>query len=411
MISNWTVNVIFDVKLHLVTSVEEQRLKRDIIHNWVFYINSDSMIKDVIIHKYLKQRQSSRFWTEKMYMHHNLKDEMMINIKDYEQLSLLQLKFQSATTQFNEIKLYMKDVSDHLAHIHHIIYDLFTTSVTKKIIIATFISIVQNDQFLAQWEVFQHFCAQKRVFSLTDFWFNHFILSKHTIQKDQITIRENYFIISLSYHCTYHDDHECWLCEDVDVVQANEVQKIVVFESQALNCKLRVLITTTDDNWEYLNFIKLSKCFEYWFKVKNHFKIQIEIEIWTATIISTFFIFTSTTNIMITLHHSCINNEWSILELKSTLDLWFMLKKTNHERIQEYCFKDSSIIVQVNAVRSDIMFKIQLTVIKKLNSAHIDEKKLVHNFKWRNILIDQDLCTKKEINIFKDNDIKAKFNA
>ena len=84
MISNWTVNVIFDVKLHLVTSVEEQRLKHDIIHNWVFYINNDSMIKDVIIHKYLKQHQSSRFWIEKMYMHHNLEDEMMINIRDYE---------------------------------------------------------------------------------------------------------------------------------------------------------------------------------------------------------------------------------------------------------------------------------------------------------------------------------------
>ena len=83
-------------------------------------------------------------------MHHNLEDEMMINIKDYEQLSLLQLKFQSATIQFSEIKLYMKDVSDHLAHIHHIIYDLFTTFVTKKIIIATFISTAQNDQFLAQ---------------------------------------------------------------------------------------------------------------------------------------------------------------------------------------------------------------------------------------------------------------------
>ncbi len=167
MISNWTVNVIFDVKLHLVTSVEEQRLKRDIVHNWIFYINSDSMIKDVIIHKYLKQRQNSRFWTEKMYMHHNLEDEMMINIRDYEQLSLLQLKFQSATTQFSEIKLYMKDINDHLAHIHHIIYNLFTTSVTKKIIIATFISTAQNDQFLAQWRVFQHFCAWERVFSST----------------------------------------------------------------------------------------------------------------------------------------------------------------------------------------------------------------------------------------------------
>jgi len=82
-------------------------------------------------------------------MHHNLKNEMMINIKDYEQLSLLQLKFQSAMTQFSEIKLYMKDINDHLAHIHHIIYNLFTTSVIKKIIIATFISTAQNNQFLA----------------------------------------------------------------------------------------------------------------------------------------------------------------------------------------------------------------------------------------------------------------------
>ena len=159
MISSWTVNVIFDVKLHLVTSVEEQRLKYNIVHNWVFYINSDSMIEDVIIHEYLKQRQSSRFWTEKMYIHHNLKDEMMINIRDYEQLSLLQLKFQSAMIQFSKIKLYMKDINDHLAHIHHIIYNLFMTFVIKKIIIATFISIAQNDQFLAQWRVFQCFCA------------------------------------------------------------------------------------------------------------------------------------------------------------------------------------------------------------------------------------------------------------
>ena len=141
MILNWTVNVIFDVKLHLVTSVEEQKLKHNIIHNWVFYINSDSMIKDVIIHEYLKQRQSLRFWTEKMYMHYNLKDEMIINIRNYEQLSLLQLKFQSTMIQFSEIKLHMKDINDHLVHIHHIIYNLFTTSVIKKIIITTFISI------------------------------------------------------------------------------------------------------------------------------------------------------------------------------------------------------------------------------------------------------------------------------
>jgi len=251
----------------------------------------------------------------------------------------------------------------------------------------------------------------KACFFINRFWFDHFISSKHTIQKDQITIRENRFIVSLSYHCTYHDDHECWLCEDVDVVQVNEVQKIIVFESQALNCKLHVLITTTDDNQKYLDFIRLSKCFEYQFKVENHFKIQIEIKIWTATIVFTSFIFTSTTNITIALHHLHIDNEWSTLKLKSTLDLWFMLKKTNHERIQEYCFKNSLIIVQVNAVRSDTTFKIQLTAIKKLNSAHINKKKLIHNLKWRDILIDQDLHTKKEINIFKDNDIKAKFNA
>ncbi len=199
--------------------------------------------------------------------------------------------------------------------------------------------------------------------------------------------------------------------EDVNVVQANKVQKIVVFESWALNCKLRVLIITTDDNREYLDLIRLSKHFEYQFKVENHFKIQIEIEIWTAIIISTSFIFASTMNIIIVLHRSHIDNEWSTLELKSTLDLWFMLKKTNHKWIQEYCFKDSLIIIQVNAVRSDTTFKIQLAAIKKLNSAHINKKKLIHNFKWRNILIDQDLHTKKEINIFKDDDIKAKLNA
>ena len=85
-----------------------------------------------------------------MYMHHNLEDEMTINIRDYEQLSLLQLKFQSVMIQYSEIKLHMKDVSDHFMHIHHIIYDLFTTSVTKKIIITTFISTAQNNQFLAQ---------------------------------------------------------------------------------------------------------------------------------------------------------------------------------------------------------------------------------------------------------------------
>jgi len=116
-------------------------------------------------------------------------------------------------------------------------------------------------------------------------------------------------------------------------------------------------------------------------------------------------------NIIIALYYSHINNKWSTLELKFTLDLWFMLKKTNHKWIQKYCFKDSLIIIQVNAVRSDITFKIQLKAIKKLNFAHINEKKLIHNLKWRDILIDQDLHTKKEINIFKNDDIKAKFNA
>ena len=58
-----------------------------------------------------------------------------------------------------------------------------------------------------------------------------------------------------------------------------------------------------------------------------------------------------------------------------------MLKKTNHEQIQEYCFKDSSIIIQVNAMRSDTTFKIQLAAIKKPNFAHINKKKLIHNLK------------------------------
>jgi hypothetical protein len=74
----------------------------------------------------------------------------MINIKDYEQLNLFQLKFQSTMIQFSEIKLYMKNINDHLAHIHHTIYDLFITSVIKNVIIATFINTVQNDQFLVQ---------------------------------------------------------------------------------------------------------------------------------------------------------------------------------------------------------------------------------------------------------------------
>jgi len=83
-----------------------------------------------------------------MYLHYNLKNEMMINIKDYEQLSLLQLKFKSMMIQFNKIKLHMKNINDHFAHIHHTIYDLFITSVIKNVIIAAFISIVQNNQFL-----------------------------------------------------------------------------------------------------------------------------------------------------------------------------------------------------------------------------------------------------------------------
>jgi hypothetical protein len=39
----------------------------------------------------------------------------------------------------------MKDISDYLVHIHHTIYDLFITSINKKITIATFISIAQNN--------------------------------------------------------------------------------------------------------------------------------------------------------------------------------------------------------------------------------------------------------------------------
>jgi len=39
------------------------------------------------------------------------------------------------------------------------------------------------------------------------------------------------------------------------------------------------------------------------------------------------------------------------------------------------------IIIQVNAMRLDTTFKIQLTAIKKLNFAHINEKKLIHNLK------------------------------
>ncbi len=54
IISNWIVVIIFNVKLYFVTSIKEQRLKRDTVYKWVFYINSNSMIEDVISHEYLK---------------------------------------------------------------------------------------------------------------------------------------------------------------------------------------------------------------------------------------------------------------------------------------------------------------------------------------------------------------------
>ena len=104
-------------------------------------------------------------------------------------------------------------------------------------------------------------------------WFNDEYIYKGIIQKNQLRLKNERSQIYLNYRSMYRDIKECMFVELIFILQNMKFEQAQINDCRELACNMRILITTTDDDREYLIFIDVSKKWLYRFELENQFKI------------------------------------------------------------------------------------------------------------------------------------------
>ncbi len=174
-------------------------------------------------------------------------------------------------------------------------------------------------------------------------------------------------------------------------------------------CKLHALITFAKTDKKYVDLLHLFDCFNYQFDLKNHFKVQINDDKWTAIILVKSFIFFNMINVSIALHHSFIKTDWSSIKLKSTFDLRKHKRQNDDKQVLQYCLFNALNVISVCLIMFDKLDRIKIATIRILNSAYIDEKYYEYNDRFRDIILSQNFCIKFTSVFFEDLNFSTTF--
>ncbi len=245
ILMNWTFNIHFNIKLHQVTSLlfENCLSVHDILHNWVFRLHSNSDICKVIIANYLNMSLSHTSYFKFMFFIHNIDDSKIKNLHQDEWMIFLEFIFRLILTHTQLILLKNHEDSSVLQNIENTLKKVFDLSEDHTVKLKIFISMIEQDIFMNQYQKFNSSIRIKRDFSAFNMWFSQFKNHKHIIQVEQVTSKKNRSTIYLSYWCTYCNDKKCWLIKDFSRLQLMKTQQALITKTQTLLCKLHALIT------------------------------------------------------------------------------------------------------------------------------------------------------------------------
>ncbi len=326
-----------------------------------------------------------------------------------EWMTLLKFIFRSILTHTQLILLENHEDSSVFQNIENTLKKVFNLSEDCTVKLKIFISTIEWNTFLNQYQKFNSSIRIKQDFSAFNMWFSQSKNHKHIIQVKQVTLKKNHLTIYLSYQCTYHDDKKCWLIKDFSRLQSMKTQRALITKTQTLLCELRALITFMKTDKKYVDLLHLFNCFNYQFNLKNHFEVQINNDKWTVIILVKSFIFFNMIDVSVALHHSLIKIDWSLIELKLTFNLREHERQNDDKQVLQYCFFNALKVISVHLIMSDKLDKIKITTIRILNSAHINEKYYEYNDHFRDIILSQNLCIKFTSILFKDLNISTTF--
>jgi hypothetical protein len=188
-----------------------------------------------------------------------------------------------------------------------------------------------------------------------------------------------------------------------------KTQQALIAKTQTLLCKLHALITFMKTDKKYVDLLCLFDYFNYWFNLKNHFKVQINNDKWTAIILVKSFLFFNMTDVSVALHHFLIKTDWSSIKLKLTFNLCKHEWQNDDQNVLQYCFFNASIMISIHAIMSDKFDRIKLAIIRIFNSAHIDKKKYEYNSHFHDIILSQNLHIKFTSIFFEDLNLSVTF--
>jgi len=292
--------------------------------------------------------------------------------------------------------------SSVLQNIENTLKKVFDLSEDCTVKLKIFISMIEWDTFLNQYQKFNSNIRIKWDFSAFNMWFSQSKNHKHIIQVEQVTSKKNHSTIYLLYRRTYCNDKKCWLIKDFSKLQLMKTQRALITKTQTLLCELRALITFMKTDKKYVDLLYLFDRFNYWFDLKNHFEVQINNDKWTAIILVKSFIFFNMTDVSVTLHCFLIKTDWSSIELKSTFNLCKHEWQNDDKQVLQYCLFNASNVISVHSIMFDKLNRIKIATIRILNSAHIDEKYYKYNDCFRDIILSQNLRIKFTSILFKN---------
>ena len=201
ILMNWTFSIRFDIKLHQVTSslFKNCLSVHDILHNWVFRLHSNSDIREIIIANYSNMFLSHTFYLKFMFFTYNIDDSKIKNLHWDEWMTLLKFIFRSILTHTQLILLENHEDSSVLQNIENTLKKVFNLSEDCTVKLKIFISTIEWDTFLNQYQKFNSSIKIKRDFSAFNMWFSQSKNHKHNIQVKQVTLKKNHLTIYLSY--------------------------------------------------------------------------------------------------------------------------------------------------------------------------------------------------------------------
>lgn len=192
--------------------------------------------------------------------------------------------------------------------------------------------------------------------------------------------------------------------EGLSIVQEAEDEVERVERVRELDCEMRVLRASAGQDNQYLALIRLHEEFDYRFATPDRFQVKVGIELWHATIVEPFIYSSSRDYTVVLSRPTLIDGTLSTHHFDHVHDL---SHPTSGERGEEdavfhFCHLGPFNKVKIQPIQSDTTVKAYLAALQILNPEHEGEKNFesVHNSRWEEVLLGQNLRTTSTANIY-----------